>query len=164
MARLGEGAWKSLFSLVSLVGFVLLVWGFGQARMAPTLLYVPPTWLRHLNALFTLVAFVLLAAAYVPRNHIKAAVGHPMLLAVKLWAVGHLLAAGRLHDLVLFGAFLIWAIADFAASRRRDRHNGVDYPRGSASGTTMTVVFGVAGWALFAFGLHVWLIGVRPLG
>ena len=130
VARLGLNGWKGLYSLVSLAGFVLLVWGFGLARQHPVLLWVPPMALRHLNGLFTLVAFVLFAAAYVPGNAIKARVGHPMLAGVKLWAFGHLLATGMLHDVLLFGAFLLWAIVDFVVSRRRDRIAGVTYRKG----------------------------------
>lgn len=81
IASLGANAWKGLYALVSIAGFVLIVWGFGLARQQPVLLYAPPAGLKHLNALFTLVAFVLVAAAYVPRNHAKALIGHPMLAA-----------------------------------------------------------------------------------
>jgi uncharacterized membrane protein len=164
VARLGLNGWKGLYSLVSLAGFVLLVWGFGLARQHPVLLWVPPMALRHLNGLFTLVAFVLFAAAYVPGNAIKARVGHPMLAGVKLWAFGHLLATGMLHDVLLFGAFLLWAIVDFAVSRRRDRIAGVTYRKGPASLTVLTVVIGVAAWAAFAFWLHVLIVGVSPFG
>ncbi|PTE47853.1 NnrU family protein, partial [Staphylococcus epidermidis] len=130
------------------------IWGFGLARQHPALLYVPPMWLRHLNALFTLVAFVLLAAAYVPRNRITARLGHPMLLAVKVWALGHLLATGMLRDVVLFGALLAWAIALFAVLRRRDRLTSTTYPAGTLRGDMTTVVIGVVVWAIFAFWLH----------
>lgn len=164
IARLGLNGWKGLYSLVSLAGFVLLVWGFGLARQHPVLLWVPPMALRHLNGLFTLVAFVLFAAAYVPGNAIRARVGHPMLAGVKLWAFGHLLATGMLHDVVLFGAFLLWAIVDFIVSRRRDRIAGVTYRKGPASLTVLTVVIGVAAWAAFAFWLHVLIVGVSPFG
>lgn len=164
VARLGLNGWKGLYSLVSLAGFVLLVWGFGLARQHPVLLWVPPMALRHLNGLFTLVAFVLFAAAYVPGNAIKARVGHPMLAGVKLWAFGHLLATGMLHDVLLFGAFLLWAIVDFVVSRRRDRIAGVTYRKGPASLTVLTVVIGVAAWAAFAFWLHVLIVGVSPFG
>ncbi|HJW05989.1 MAG TPA: NnrU family protein [Rhodanobacter sp.] len=164
LARLGEMRWKGLYALVSLVGFVLICWGFGLARQQPVLLYVPPLALRHLNALFTLVAFVLVTAAYVPRNHLKAAFGHPMLLGVKVWAFGHLLATGMLHDVVLFGAFLLWAIVLFVVSRRRDRRAGTVYPAGTLRGSVLTVVIGVAAWALFARWLHLWLIGMSPMG
>lgn len=160
--RLGVNGWKGLYSLISIVGFVLLVWGFGQARLQPVLLYTPPAWLRHLNALFTLVAFVLLMAAYVPRNHLKQKIGHPMLAAVKAWAFGHLLANGMLHDVVLFGTFLLWAIVNFAVSRRRDRAAGTTYAVGTPVGDVLTLVIGAAAWIVFAFWLHVRLIGVNP--
>jgi uncharacterized membrane protein len=162
LERLGEGPWKGLYSVVALAGFALIVWGFGMARQHPVLLYAPPLILRQLNGLFTLIAFVLVTAAYVPRNHAKSAIGHPMLAGVKAWALGHLLATGMLHDVVLFGPFLLWAIADFAVSRRRDRRLGTVYPGGTLAGDAITVVIGVAAWAIFAFWLHVRLIGVYP--
>ena len=143
IARLGANGWKALYSVLSLAGFAVLVWGFGLARQHPVPVWAPPMALRHLNALFTLLAFVLLAAAYVPGNAIKARLGHPMLAAVKLWAFGHLLAAGMLHDVLLFGAFLLWAVMDFMVARRRDRAAGVTYPKGPASRTVLTVVIGV---------------------
>jgi uncharacterized membrane protein len=161
--RLGDLPWKGLYSLASIIGFVLIVWGFGLARQHPVLLYVPPLALRHLNALFTLVAFVLLAAAYVPRNHLKARLGHPMLVGVKVWAFGHLLATGMLHDVVLFGGFLLWAIVLFVVSRRRDRKAGTIYPAGSIKGDVLTAVIGVVAWIVFALWLHLWLIGVNPM-
>ena len=162
-ARLGELPWKGLYSLASIFGFVLIVWGFGLARQHPMLLYVPPLPLRHLNALFTLVTFVLVAAAYVPRNHLKAKFGHPMLLGVKVWAFGHLLATGMLHDVLLFGAFLLWAVVLFIVSRRRDRSTGTVYPPGSLKGDVLAAIIGIAAWVAFAFWLHLWLIGVSPM-
>lgn len=162
IARLGEKGWKGLYSLISIAGFVLLVYGFGIARQQPVPLYVPPLWLRHLNALFTLVAFVLVAAAYVPPSHFKAKLGHPMLAGVKTWAFGHLLATGMLHDVVLFGAFLVWAVVDFVVARRRDRANGVGYPVGTLRGDVVAVGVGVVGWGVFAVLLHGRLIGVSP--
>jgi uncharacterized membrane protein len=162
VARIGLLPWKGLYSIVAIIGFVLIVIGFGMVRAQPQLLYVPPLWLRHLNALFTLLAFVLIAAAYVPRNHLKQWIGHPVLAGVKLWALGHLLAAGYLHDVVLFGAFLTWAIANFAVSRRRDRKAGTVYPQGSLAFDAVTIAAGVAAWAIFALVLHALLIGVNP--
>jgi uncharacterized membrane protein len=164
IARMGEGPWKGIYSLISIAGFVLLIWGFAEARLQPVLLYVPPLALRHANALFTLIAFVLVAAAYVPRNHLKARLGHPMLAGVKVWALGHLLATGMLHDVLLFGAFLIWAVAGFAVSRRRDRLAGVVYPAGTAFGDVLSIAIGIAAWAVFAFFLHARWIGVAPFG
>ncbi|HWK47486.1 MAG TPA: NnrU family protein [Stellaceae bacterium] len=161
--RLGEGPWKGLFSLASLIGLALIVIGFGEARTNAVLLYAPPAWLRHLNIFLTLIAFVLVAAAYVPRNHIKKTIGHPMLAGVKTWAFGHLLAIGMVHDVVLFGPFLVWAIVDFVASRRRDRIAGTVYPSGSLTGDLITVVAGVVGWTVIAFWLHQFLFGLDPL-
>lgn len=164
LARLGEGGWRGAYSVVSLLGFALIIWGFGLARQQPVWVWVPPIAMRHMNALFTLVAFILLAAAYVPRNQLKARLHHPMVLGVKLWAFGHLLATGTLADMVLFGAFLLWAVLDFRAARLRDRAQGTAYPPGAASGTVAAVVVGAVAWAVFAFWLHAAWIGVAPLG
>jgi uncharacterized membrane protein len=164
IARAGTGAWKAIYSIVSLAGFAMIVWGYGQTRLAPVDLWFPPAWTRHAAALLTLPAFVLLAAAYVPGTRIKAAVGHPMVAGVKVWAFAHLLSNGRLGDLVLFGAFLAWAIADFIASRRRDRAAGTRHAVGPGSRDVLAVAIGVVAWAAFAFVLHGWLIGVRPFG
>ena len=109
--RVGEGAWKGLYALISLVGFVLICYGFGLARQAPVVLYSPPTWLRHVTFLIMLPVFPLVLAAYLP-GRIKAAAKHPMLAAVKFWAFAHLLANGSLADVLLFGGFLAWAVAD----------------------------------------------------
>ncbi|MEZ5606731.1 MAG: NnrU family protein [Burkholderiaceae bacterium] len=163
IARLGEKGWKGLYSVVSLVGFVLIIWGYAQARMHPVVLWSPPAALKHLNSLFTLLAFILLAAAYVPRNSIKARLHHPMILGVKLWAFGHLLATAKLADLVLFGAVLLWAVLDFRAARQRDRALGTVYPPGAAGPTVLAVVIGAAAWAAFAFWLHVAWIGAAPI-
>jgi uncharacterized membrane protein len=164
LARLGEMGWKGLAALVSLIGFALIIWGFGLARQQPVLLWTPPVAMRHLASLLTLVAFVLLAAAYVPRNGIKARVHHPMVLGVKVWALAHLLANGSLTHVVLFGSFLVWAVLNFRAARGRDRVAGTVYPEGSAGATVVTVAVGVAAWAGFAFWAHAAWIGVRPFG
>lgn len=164
IAQMGPGAWKGLYSLVSLVGLSLVIWGYGLARAVPVELWSPPVWTRHLSSLLTLAAFVLVAAAYVPRNRIRAAVGHPMLAGVKLWALAHLLSNGRLADVVLFGAFLAWAVFDFRAARARDRARGVVPVVGSVSGDLATLVLGVGAALVFALWLHAPLIGVRPFG
>ena len=164
IARLGEGTWKGMYSLLSLAGFVLICYGYGLARAEPVVLWVPPVWTRHLAAVLTIPAFILLAAAYVPGNRIKAAVGHPMVAGVKVWALAHLLANGNLADVLLFGSFLIWAVLSFRAARGRDRAAGTRYPAGLASRTLATIGIGLVAWAAFAFALHGWLIGVKPLG
>ena len=127
LARIGEARWKGVYSLISVVGLGLIVWGYGQARGAPLALWPSPVWTRHLAAVLTLPVFVLLVAAYLPRSHIKAWIGHPMVAGVALWALAHLLANGNLADLALFGSFLAWAVADFVSARRRDRLVGRTY-------------------------------------
>ena len=163
LARLGEGMWKGLYSAAAAVGLLLIIWGYHLAQAQPVVVWSPPQWLRLVGALLTVPAFVLLAAAYVPGNRIKAAVGHPMVAGVKVWAFAHLLANGTLAAIVLFGAFLVWAIADFRSARRRDRAAGTHYPAGRTARDAVAVVAGLAAWALFAFLLHGWLIGVQPL-
>ncbi len=162
ITRIGALPWKGLYSLLSLAGFVLIVIGYGEARQLGLPLYDPPVFTRHLAALLMLPAMILLVAAYLPRNHLKARLGHPMVLAVKLWALAHLLSNGRAAEVILFGAFLAWAVADFIAARRRDRASGTVYPAGEVLRTVIVVVAGTALWALFAIKLHQWLIGVAP--
>jgi uncharacterized membrane protein len=164
LARMGEKPFKGVYSLLSLAGVVLLGWGYGQARQLRVMLWNPPTAMRHIAALLTLLAFVLWAASGLPRNQIRAKLHHPMVLSVKVWALAHLLANGSLADTVLFGSFLLWAVVLFATSRKRDRRDQTVYPAGTASMTIVTVVAGLAFWAVFAFWLHRLLIGVSPLG
>ncbi|MBR8315113.1 NnrU family protein [Burkholderia dolosa] len=162
--RVGEKGWKARYSIVAIVGFVLIVWGYGIARANATLLWVSPVGVRHLTGMLTAIAFVLIAASHVPANRIKALVGHPMVAGVMVWSIAHLLANGTLHAVVLFGAFFVWSLVDFVVSRARDRRDGVRYPAGKLSGDVVSIVAGLVVWATFAFFLHGWLIGVQPLG
>jgi len=162
--RHGPGVWKGVYSALSVLGFVLIVWGYGLARQQPVVVWVPPVALRHVASLLTLAAFVLLAAAYVPQNGIRARLRHPMMLGVKLWAFGHLLANGMLADLLLFGGFLVWAVLGFRAARARDRAASTPAPAGGVVGSLVAVAVGVVGWAVFAFWLHAAWIGMRPFG
>lgn len=164
IARVGAGVWKIGYSLLSVVGIVLVIYGYGVARQSGIALWAPPMWTRHLASLLMLVSFVLIVAAYVPGTHIKAAVGHPMAAGVKTWALAHLLSNGRLADVILFGAFLLWAVASFVAARRRDRLSGTTYPAVSLGRDAVAVVVGVVAWAGFAMFLHARLIGVAPFG
>ena len=164
IAARGEQAWKGIYSVLSLAGFALLVWGFGLARQQPVVLWATPTWARHAASLLMLLSFVLLTAAYVPGNGIKARLHHPMVLGVKTWAFAHLLSNNTLADLLLFGSFLAWGVLSFIAARRRDRANGTTYAAGKVSRTLITVAVGVVAWGVFALWLHGWLIGVRPMG
>lgn len=159
LAAWGERRWKLSYTAVSLVGLLLIVWGYGQARLDPHPLWATPRGMNHLAGLLMLGSLILLAAAYVPRNHLKARLGHPMVLAVKLWALAHLLANNTVADLVLFGAFLVWAVLDFRSARRRAEPRP---PAGTARGTAIVVAIGVVVWIVFVAGLHRALIGVSP--
>jgi uncharacterized membrane protein len=163
IAKVGPKVWKGSYALLSLIGLVLIVYGYGLARQSPVVLYATPAWTRHSAALLTLVAFILITAAYVPETRIKARVGHPMVAGVKVWAFAHLLANGTLADVILFGSILIWAIFNYTAALRRDRAANVGYVIGPVSRDVKAVVIGVVVWAIFTFWLHEWLIGVRPL-
>lgn len=164
IARLSEMRWKGVYSLISAIGLGLIIWGYGMARVDSSVFWGTPPWMRHLAALLTLPAFVLLVATYVPGTHIKATIGHPMVVGVKIWALAHLLANGKLAGVILFGAFLVWAIVGFAASRRRDRSAGISYPPLGWSRDGAAIGIGTVAWALFALYGHAMLIGVRPFG
>ncbi len=164
IAQRGAGAWKGLYTVVSIVGFALIVWGYGLARTQPIALWTPMAWAKPLAALLTWLSFVLLAGAYIPGNLFKSKLHHPMVLAVKVWALAHLLANHTLADLLLFGGFLAWAGLSFRAARGRDRAGQVVYATGAIGPTLVTVAVGTLAWAVFAFWLHGVLIGVRPLG
>ena len=163
IARAGEKGFKLQYSLVSAVGLILTMIGFGMAREAPWVLWTPWVGMRFLAALLTLMAFVLLAAAYVPGNAIKAKLHHPMILAVKVWALSHLLVNGSAVHMVLFGAFLVWSVLCFRAARQRDLRLQTSYEAGKERATSLTVALGALAWSLFAFWGHGWLIGIRVM-
>jgi uncharacterized membrane protein len=161
--RLGEVKWKGLYTIVSLIGLVLVVVGYGQARQAPIVLWQPATYLIHISILLNLVAFIFLAASSPSDNAIRLKLKHPMILGVKVWALAHLLANGTLVDLILFGSFLLWAVLDFRSARKRPIHMP-EKAVISTKATITVVVTGIVIWAAFIFGLHQYLIGVSPLG
>lgn len=170
VAKMGEGGFKGLYSVVSAVGLVLIVWGYGLARQNPVMLYSLPGGFRHLAALLLLPVFVLLLAAYLP-GRIQRAAKHPMLLAVKLWALAHLLAqsvtGGTLADVLLFGGFLTWAVADRISIKRRTQAGLVrSVPALPASGANdaIAVIGGLALYGLTVMWAHAALFGVRPFG
>ena len=162
--RMGELPWKAAYAVASIIGLAIAIWGYGQMRLDPTWLWFPPTGLKHAVSLFMIPAFILLVAAYMPGNHIRAKLKHPMLLAVKLWAFSHLLANGRLGDIVFFGAFLVWAILCFRSARRR---TPAATPASARIGSTIaTVVVGLVAYFVFAMYLHIPITGMPaiPMG
>jgi len=161
IARIGERPWKLLYTLISITGFILIIWGYGEARQHPILLYAPPIWMRHLSALIMLPVFPLILAAYMP-GRIKTALKHPMLAAVKFWALAHLLANGMLADVLLFGSFLAWAVTDRISFKRRTVRPIHTAPPNKMN-DVIAVVAGLAIYVVFAMWLHVRWIGVSPL-
>jgi uncharacterized membrane protein len=161
IARMGERPWKLIYAVISIIGFVLIIWGYGEARQHPILVYAPPIWMRHLSALIMLPVFPLILAAYMP-GRIKAALKHPMLAGVKFWALAHLLANGMLADVLLFGSFLAWAVADRISFKRRVVRPIHTAPP-SKLNDVIAVVAGLAIYVAFVLWLHRILIGVSPM-
>ncbi len=153
--RMGVMKYMGLYSLVSGLGFALMVWGYGLARPSPQI-YTPPEWGVHVTMALMLPALILLMAAYVPRGYIKHAIKHPMLLAVILWSFGHLLANGELNSIILFGGFLVYAVIDRIAVRKRD----LPVKKASIAGDFYAVIVGTAIYFLFVKNLHELMIGM----
>lgn len=157
----GIGQWKGIYTVVSIIGLVLIVYGYGMVRGTGPVLYEPPVFTRHINLLLMAFAFVFLAASQLPAGRIKAALKHPMLVAVKIWAVGHLLANGDLASILLFGSFLAWAVLDRISVKRR----GDMGPKpGPAKWDIAAIVIGLGVHLLFVWRLHAWLFGVPVVG
>ncbi len=157
-AKLGIVRWKGLYTLIALLGFALICWGYGLTREDPVILYNPPTWTRHVALFLMLFVFPLFLAANLP-GRIKTAAKHPLLAATKLWAMAHLLVNGTLADVTLFGAFLLWAVADRISMKRRTPR-----PLPMAPATRFNDALALVGGLLIYGGFVVWghraLIGV----
>ena len=174
MEAWGDKPFKGVIALVSLVGLYGLIVGYAQVRMEPVVIWQPPIATRHISLLLMLFASILLVAAYIPANHFKVRLGHPMVLSVKVWALAHLLANGNLADLVLFGTFLAWSVLNFKSARARDRakaesqalvlDESVQPTLPKTSATLIAIVVGVGLWALITFVLHAKVVGVSPMG
>lgn len=155
-----EGRWKGLYSLASLVGFALIVWGWIVFRPEAPEVYTPPDWGRHVTILLVLLAFIMLPTAYQPPGRIRTWLQHPFLTAIILWSLGHLFANGDLASVLLFGSFLLYGIVDRIAAARRPTPAPVyQGPRGDIVG----IVVGLVLFAVFVLGLHAFLFGVSPL-
>ncbi|MEZ5782258.1 MAG: NnrU family protein [Rhizobiaceae bacterium] len=159
-AAMGEGRWKGAYSILSMVGLVMIVWGFAMARADTGYLYDPPVALRHIALLLMLLAFVSLAISLFPAGRLKPILKHPTLLSVKIWAFAHLLANGETAAVILFAAFLAWAVIDRISLKRR----GAPIPApGPMKWDVIAISVGVVVYLLFIWKLHLWLIGVSPL-
>ena len=161
-ARLGDAPWKALYSVASVIGFVMLVHGYGIARADPQVLYTPAAWMRHVAALIMLPVFPLLVSTYLP-GRISAAVKHPMLTATKAWALSHLLVNGNLADVLLFGAFLAWAVADRIAVGRRAVQRKTPAAAPSRLNDVIAVIGGLAIYVVVVAWAHQRFFGVAPM-
>jgi uncharacterized membrane protein len=160
--RLGRGGYMGLFSVLSLVGLVLIIIGYGEARLlarSNPQLWVPPQWTRHLAYLLMLPAMILLVAAYVP-SRIRDAAQHPMLAAIKVWALAHLLVRGDVASLLLFGSFLAYGIYDRVSVKQRGARGPLGAVRGSARGDVIVLAVGLFAYAGMLVAGHAALIGV----
>ena len=163
--RMGEGPYMAAFSVISLVGLVLIVWGFSRVLHGgyDVRLWSPPVWTRHIAFALMPFAFILLAAAYIP-SHIRTKAKHPMLAAVKIWALAHLLANGDLAGLLLFGSFLAWAIYDRISVKRRGALGPLGARQGGYGGDLAAVVIGLAAYVFMLLWGHAHLIGIALIG
>ena len=159
-ARLGN-AWRGLYSLITIAGLVLIIWGYRIARQNPVLLYSPPAWTAYLTAVLMLPVFPLFLAAYFP-GRIKSALQHPMLISTILWSAAHLISTGTFVDVVLFGGFLLWSVADRISFRWRTPRTIPTAPPMKLN-DGIAVVAGLVIYVVFEHWLHVRWIGVQPL-
>ena len=160
--QIGEVKWKGLYTIISLIGFIVMVIGYSEARENTIVLWQPNAFLIYIALALNLIAFIFLAGSSPSNNAIRLKLKHPMILGVKVWALAHLLSNGTLVDLILFGSFLIWAVLDFRSARKRP----ILVPEKaeiSTKATVITIASGVVLWIIFIFGLHQYLIGVSPL-
>ncbi|WP_133010237.1 NnrU family protein [Marinomonas flavescens] len=164
MAKSGAMRWRIRFGLISLLAIASIIIGYMQLRPSPIWLWYPPAWTHQISAVLMLISFYFAAAAIIPGTKVKSMIGHPLLIAIKVWALAHLISNGTLADVILFGSFLIWAIVSFAVARRRDRAAGVEKP--IYIGVHMDLaafVLTMVCWFAMVFFLHKLLIGVSPL-
>ncbi|MGN7751867.1 MULTISPECIES: NnrU family protein [unclassified Sinorhizobium] len=160
----GKGTWMALYTIVSLVGLCLIIYGFGQARGETGMLYDPPIFLRHIALLLMLVAFIVLAAGFLPAGRIAVALKHPQVLSIKIWALAHLLANGETSSVLLFGSFLVWAVILRISLKRRERAGEKVLPVfKSTRNDVLAVLIGLVAFVLFVWKLHELLIGVQPV-
>jgi uncharacterized membrane protein len=164
IGRLGENGYKGLYSLVSLAGLALIVWGYARYRATGWIdVWHPPVAFRHITLLLMLPAVILVVASYI-RGRIYTTLKHPMLAGIKLWAAAHLLANGDLGSIVLFGSFLAWAVYDRISLKHRADVGAPPIPVGGAGNDVIAVAVGVVVYLALAFAFHPLVIGVPVVG
>jgi uncharacterized membrane protein len=164
ITRIGEGAYKGLFSLVSIAGILLIAWGFARYRAAGYIdVWSPPPWTRHVTVLLVWPAIIAMVAAYIP-GEIKKTLKHPMLVGVKLWAAAHLISNGDLGSIILFGSILGWAVFDRITLKHRTDPGGSPIPVGGRFNDVLAVIVGTALYFALGFLFHPWVIGVPVFG
>ena len=164
IAAVGEGGYKIGYSLASVAGLVLIVWGFGQYRAAGMIpVWEPPTAMKHITVALMLPAVILVVASYL-RGRIYATLKHPMLAGVKLWAAAHLLANGDLGSIILFGSFLAWAVYDRISLKSRSDAGAPPIPVGGPGNDLIAIAVGLVAYLALAFAFHPVVIGVPVMG
>lgn len=164
IARIGEGGYKIAFSLVSVVGLALIVWGYANYRANGWIdVWYPPVAMKHITILLMLPAVIMIAASYI-RGRIYTTLKHPMLAGIKLWALSHLLANGDLGSIILFGSFLAWAVFDRISLKRRPDSGAPPIPVGGVANDAIAVGVGVVAYLALAFAFHPVVIGVPVFG
>lgn len=164
IARLGEGTYKLVYTVVALAGLVLIVWGFADYRSGGWIqVWTPPKALKHINLALMLPAVIMVVAAYI-RGRIYTVLKHPMLAGVKLWAFGHLLANGDLGGIILFGSILAWAVFDRISLKRRADAGGPPIPVGGVGNDVIAVVVGIVVYLALGFAFHPVVLGIPVIG
>lgn len=163
IGRFGAGPYKIAYSLISIIGLALIVWGFSRYRAEGLIqLWTPPAWTRHVTMTLMWFAFVALACMNPAPGKIRGWLRHPMLVAIKIWALAHLLANGDLGGMLLFGSFLAWAVFDRIAVKKR-RDFGAPRVASFTRADAIALIVGTAAYVAMIF-LHPALIGVRVVG
>ncbi|OCP17265.1 MULTISPECIES: NnrU family protein [unclassified Ensifer] len=160
----GTGAWHAIHGICALVGLGLIAYGFDQARATTGMLYTPPVFFAHIALTLMLIASICLVAAYLPPGKIRAVTKHPAILAIKIWALAHLLANGETSSVLLFGAFLAWAVILRISMKKRWRAGEITYPAFvSYRYDLIALVLGLALYGMIVWKLHELVIGVSPM-
>ncbi|MBO9125117.1 MULTISPECIES: NnrU family protein [unclassified Rhizobium] len=162
--KLGKPVWGAVHGILSIVTLLFLAYAFDQARGMYGTLYNPPIWMAHITLTLMLIAMICLVAGFLPAGHIRAKLKFPLLVAIKIWALSHLLANGEPEAIVLFVAFLAWAVLLRISMKQRLRNGEITLPVFvSAKYDLYAVIIGAVLWAVILFKLHELVIGVSPL-